>query len=83
MSEPADGIPVDARELAPPEPLENVRQTPGLLRPGQSIRLRLLREPFPRYPLLAERGDRHVAEMGTDGSDVILIHPVDGAAGAR
>lgn len=83
MSVPADEILVDARELEPPEPLEKVMQALGVLRPGQSIRLLLLREPFPLYSLLAERGYRHVAEMETDGSYVILIHPVDGTAGTR
>ncbi|MHB1091743.1 DUF2249 domain-containing protein [Thiobacillus sp.] len=83
MSVPADEILLDARGLEPPEPLEEVMQTLGLLRPGQSIRLLLPREPFPLYPLLAERGYRHVTEMETDGSYVILIHPVDSAAGTR
>ena len=45
-----------------------------LLRPGQSIRMLLHREPFPLYPLLAERGYGHATHMETDGSYVILIH---------
>ncbi|MBD3813446.1 MAG: DUF2249 domain-containing protein [Betaproteobacteria bacterium] len=75
MTEPTDEILVDARELEPPEPMEKVMQALALLRPGQSIRLLLRREPFPLYPLLAERGYRHATRMESDGSYVILIHP--------
>lgn len=73
MSSQPDQILVDARGLEPPEPMEKVLQTLALLRPGQSIRLLLHREPFPLYPLLAERGYRHDATMEADGSYVILI----------
>lgn len=75
MSIPTQEILVDARGLEPPEPMEKVLQTLDLLRPGQSIRLLLHREPFPLYPLLAERGYRHATRMETDGSYVILIRP--------
>jgi TusA-related sulfurtransferase len=70
---PTDEILVDARGLEPPQPMEKVLQTLALLRPGQSIRLLLHREPFPLYALLAERGYRHATQMETDGSYVILI----------
>lgn len=83
MTSPNDEIIVDARGLEPPEPMEKVMQVLALLRPGQSIRLLLHREPFPLYPLLAERGYRHETRMETDGSYVILIHPVDTAGGGR
>ncbi|MFZ3042139.1 MAG: DUF2249 domain-containing protein [Thiobacillus sp.] len=73
MSIPTQEILVDARGLEPPEPMEKVLQTLDLLRPGQSIRLLLHREPFPLYPLLAERGYRHATRMEADGSYVILI----------
>ena len=73
----ASVILVDARDLEPPEPLEKVMQALDLLRPGQSIRLLLHREPFPLYPLLAEKGFRHDTRMEADGSYVILIRPVD------
>jgi uncharacterized protein (DUF2249 family) len=66
---------VDARGLEPPEPMERVMQTLDGLRPGQSIRLLLHREPFPLYPQLAARGYRHETAMEADGSYVILIHP--------
>jgi len=64
---------VDARGLEPPEPMERVMQALSLLRPGQSIRLLLHREPFPLYPLLAERGYHHDTRMEADGSYVIQI----------
>lgn len=68
---------IDARGLEPPEPMEKVMQALSLLRPGQSIRLLLHREPFPLYPLLAESGYRHDTRMEPDGSYVILIRPLD------
>jgi hypothetical protein len=71
---------VDARGLEPPQPMEKVMQTLALLRPDQSIRLLLHREPFPLYPILAARGYRHAATMQADGSYVILIRPA-GAGG--
>jgi TusA-related sulfurtransferase len=83
MTAPSTEILVDARGLEPPEPMERVMQALALMRPGQSIRLLLHREPFPLYPLLAERGYRHATRMESDGSYVILIHPIDAAADAR
>jgi TusA-related sulfurtransferase len=76
MPKPIDEILIDARGLEPPEPLEKVMATLALLRPGQSIRLLLHREPFPLYPLLAERGYGHDTAMQADGSYVILIRQV-------
>ena len=78
MPTPTREILVDARGLEPPEPMEKVMQTLALLRPGQSIRLLLHREPFPLYALLADRGYRHDTRMEADGSYVILIRPVGG-----
>ncbi len=80
MSAPASEILLDARGLEPPEPMETVMQTLALLRPGQAIRLLLHREPFPLYPLLAERGYGHDTRMEANGSYVILIRPLDGRA---
>jgi len=68
---------VDARDLEPPEPMEKVMQALALLRASQSIQLLLHREPFPLYPLLAEKGYRHRTRMKADGSYVILIQPAD------
>ena len=74
MPSPTDEILIDARWLRPPEPMEMVLQALDQLHPGQSIRMLLHREPFPLYPLLAERGYRHATQMEADGSYVILIH---------
>ncbi len=64
---------IDARWLEPPEPLEKVMATLSLLRPGQSIRLLLHREPFPLYAILDERGYSRDTTAQPDGSYVILI----------
>ena len=77
MTVPATEILVDARGLEPPEPMERVMQVLALLRPGQSIRMLLHREPFPLYAILAERGYRHETRMEADGSYVILIRQSD------
>ena len=77
MTAPANEILVDARGLEPPEPMEKVMQVLALLRPDQSIRMLLHREPFPLYAILAERGYRHETRMDADGSYVILIRQSD------
>ena len=81
MNAPAGEIVLDARGLEPPEPMERVLQTLALLRPGQAIRLLLHREPFPLYPLLAQRGCGHASHRAPDGSYVILIRPLAAEAG--
>jgi TusA-related sulfurtransferase len=81
MTAPPSEILVDARGLEPPEPMEKVMQTLALLRHGQAIRLLLHREPFPLYPILAERGYRHATTMQADGSYVILITQAGTATG--
>ena len=82
MPAQAQEILIDARDLEPPEPMEKVMQTLALLRPGQSIRMLLHREPFPLYPLLADRGFRHATRMEADGSYIILIQPATPAPDA-
>lgn len=77
MSAQAPEILIDARGLEPPEPMEKVLQALAQLRPGQTIQLLLHREPFPLYPILAERGYRHETRMAADGSYVILIRQSD------
>ena len=81
MHTPSDEILIDARGLEPPEPLERVMRTLAMLRPGQSIRLLLHREPFPLYPLLAEKGYRHDTQEKADGSYAILIRQANAAPG--
>lgn len=77
MTAQTNEILVDARGLEPPEPMEKVMQVLALLRPGQSIRMLLHREPFPLYAILAERGNRHETRMEADGSYAILIRQSD------
>lgn len=77
MTPPANEILIDARGLEPPEPLEKVMATLSLLRPGQSIRLLLHREPFPLYAILDERSYRHDTTAQPDGSYIILIRRGD------
>lgn len=62
--------------------MEKVMQALALLRPGQSIRMLLHREPFPLYSLLADRGFQHDTRMEADGSYVILIQPASTAPDA-
>lgn len=80
MPKAINEILIDARGLEPPEPMERVMQALALLRPGQGIRFLLHREPFPLYPLLAERGYRHETRMADDGSYVILIRQANTSA---
>ncbi len=81
MNTPAREILLDARGLEPPEPMEKVMQMLDLLRPGQTIRMLLHREPFPLYPILAGRGYNYATTMEADGSYVILITQAGTATG--
>lgn len=80
MSSTVAELLVDARDLEPPAPLELVLQTLPRLRPGQTLRLLLPREPFPLYPILAERGFSHDTRMEADGSYAVLIRRRDPAS---
>lgn len=83
MNAPPAEIFIDARGLEPPQPLERVMHALALLRCGQSIRLLLHREPFPLYPMLAERGYRYDTRRETDGSYTILIRAAGEAGQGR
>lgn len=65
---------IDARGLEPPEPMERVMAVLPSLAPGQSLRLKLHREPYPLYAILDARGLRHETLALPDGSFDILIH---------
>ncbi|MDA8128296.1 MAG: DUF2249 domain-containing protein [Betaproteobacteria bacterium] len=71
---------VDARGMEPPDPMEKVMEALDELRPGESVRMLLHREPFPLYAILAERGYRHETRMEPDGSYVILIRQAEASA---
>ncbi len=47
---------LDVSALEPPEPLVQVLESAAGLRPGEYLRVRLPREPYPLYPLLEEQG---------------------------
>ena len=64
---------VDARWLAPPEPIEKVLSALEMLRPGQRIRFLVHREPLPLFGLLDERGYRYTSHNLPDGCCEVLI----------
>lgn len=47
---------VDARGLDPPEPMERIVDALAALKPGQRVRFRIHREPFPLYRILERNG---------------------------
>ncbi len=75
MPEPIDEILIDGHGLEPPEPMQRVFAALDAAQPGQTVRLLLPREPFPLYPLLAQRGWRHQTIREGDGRYTILIRP--------
>jgi uncharacterized protein (DUF2249 family) len=67
---------VDARWLEPPEPMERVLAALDDLRPGQSIRFLIHREPLPLYGVLQSMGYRHKTHMLEDGCYEVQIEPM-------
>ncbi|MHB8253026.1 MAG: DUF2249 domain-containing protein [Acidiferrobacter sp.] len=47
---------LDVSGLAPPEPLEITLHAAVSLKPGERLRVRLPRQPYPLFGLLAEQG---------------------------
>lgn len=80
MPKPINEILIDGRGLEPPEPLLRVLAALDAAQPGQTVRLLLPREPFPLYPLLAERGWRHDTVAHADGNYAIHIRRADSGA---
>lgn len=70
-----DEVLVDGRWLEPPEPLERVLMALGMLRPGQTLRFLIHREPAPLYPILREKGYVHAVRPMEDGCLEVLITP--------
>lgn len=64
---------IDARGLAPPEPLELTLAALDDLHPGDEIVLLLYREPHPLYQILRQNGYTHRAELHDDGTFSIHI----------
>lgn len=64
---------VDARSMAPPEPLEKVLQALRTRRPGQRVRLLVPLCPYPLYDLLDQQHQRHTTRELDDGSFEVVI----------
>lgn len=73
-----DEVLVDGRWLEPPEPMERVLMALAMLRPGQTLRLLIHREPLPLYPILAEKGFEYATRPMEDGCFEILITDLPG-----
>jgi hypothetical protein len=73
-------VQVDGRWLEPPEPMERVLVALELLRPGQTLRFLIHREPIPLYPALRDMGFQHATRPIEDGCFEVLISraPKDG-----
>jgi hypothetical protein len=66
---------VDGRWLEPPEPMERVLVALDVLRPGQTLRFLIHREPIPLYPALRDMGFRYATRPIEDGCFEVLITP--------
>lgn len=64
---------LDVRGLEPPEPLEQTLQVAARLAPGQSLHMRIHREPFPLYGLLDDMGLTHRTRVQADGDFLVII----------
>ena len=70
---------IDARWLAPPEPMELTLAALDDLGDGDELILLIHREPRPLYDVLRRNGYRHRVEMREDASFAIHIRKVGGA----
>ena len=64
---------IDGRHLEPPEPFVQTMDALDTLAPGQKLRLRLVREPFPLYRALELNGVAWQTERTPDGEFEILM----------
>lgn len=64
---------VDARWLAPPEPMERVLHALETRHRAQQLRLLIHREPYPLYELLSARGIEWQSRRLADGCYEVLI----------
>lgn len=69
----SEALVVDARGLAPPEPMERTLTALDELHDGQELLLLLYREPFPLYGILKRNGYCHRCEILPDGTHQIYI----------
>jgi len=68
---------VDGRWLEPPEPMERVLMALDVLRPGQTLRFLIHREPIPLYPVLQDKGYSFTTRPIEDDCFEVLIKPAD------
>ncbi len=62
---------IDASDLPPPEPLQVALQAATALAPGERVRVRLPRQPYPLFGLLAERGYGYESVAVPRGEDCV------------
>jgi len=80
----ASEIELDVSALEPPEPLRAILATVGELAPGQSLRVRHRREPFPLYAALQELGFVHrTVREGPERYTILIWRAGDEVAQGR
>ncbi len=62
---------LDASDLPPPEPLQVALQAATALAPGERVRVRLPRQPYPLFGLLDERGYSYESVAVPCGDDCV------------
>ncbi len=62
---------LDISDLPPPEPLEITMRAALALKPGERLRVRLPRQPYPLFGLLAEHGLLHESTPVVRGDDIL------------
>lgn len=74
-------IPLDAREMAPPEPFEKATAILRQLEPGQYLRMLHRRAPYPLFEFCLEMGLTYtVLESTVAPYEIILYLPEDAQA---
>lgn len=73
MSETTADKVIDGRDLEPPEPFLRTMEALDEIVPGQTVLLRLAREPFPLYRALTLNGYTWQTSRFDDGTVEILI----------
>jgi uncharacterized protein (DUF2249 family) len=71
-------IELDVRHLPPPEPFERALLALRRLSPGSTLVLRIHREPFPLYDVLAERGFTHTTTVHGPGDVEVRVRHAGG-----
>lgn len=74
---------IDARWLAPPEPMELTLAALEVLGPGERLRLLIHREPHMLFSILQEWGYDYLTNANDDGSyDILIWHMGNPAPGS-